>query len=93
MRRIINICLFFYCKKVFKYFISLLNVLLFHSMLGYYYVNQGPKLNITDVRLANGTGPFDGRAEIKINDTWGTICDMNFNINDADTFCNMLGLK
>jgi hypothetical protein len=55
--------------------------------------NKGPKLNITDVRLANGTGPFDGRAEIKVNDTWGTICDNNFNINDADTFCNMLGLK
>ncbi|XP_045179635.2 deleted in malignant brain tumors 1 protein-like [Mercenaria mercenaria] len=53
----------------------------------------GPILNITDVRLADGTGPYDGRAEIKVNGTWGTICDKNFNINDADVFCNMLGLK
>ncbi|XP_060602654.1 scavenger receptor cysteine-rich type 1 protein M130-like [Ruditapes philippinarum] len=53
----------------------------------------GPFLNITDVRLTNGTGLNDGRAEIKVNDTWGTICDSNFDLRDAEVFCNMLGLK
>jgi hypothetical protein len=53
----------------------------------------GPSLNITDVRLINGTGPNDGRAEIKVNDTWGTICDSNFALTDAEVFCKMLGLK
>ncbi|XP_060557238.1 scavenger receptor cysteine-rich type 1 protein M130-like [Ruditapes philippinarum] len=53
----------------------------------------GPSLNITDVRLTNGTGPDDGRAEIKISDTWGTICDSNFALRDAEVFCKMLGLK
>ncbi|XP_060602666.1 scavenger receptor cysteine-rich type 1 protein M130-like, partial [Ruditapes philippinarum] len=56
-------------------------------------VCYGPFLNITDVRLTNGTGLNDGRAEIKVNDTWGTICDSNFGYRDAEVFCNMLGLK
>ncbi|XP_060572663.1 scavenger receptor cysteine-rich domain superfamily protein-like, partial [Ruditapes philippinarum] len=53
----------------------------------------GPSLNITDVRIINGTGPNDGRAEIKVDNTWGTICDSNFALRDAEVFCNMLGLK
>ncbi|XP_053387660.1 deleted in malignant brain tumors 1 protein-like [Mercenaria mercenaria] len=53
----------------------------------------GPSLNITEARLVNGTGAYDGRAEIKVNGTWGTICDNNFDILAADLFCNMLGLR
>ena len=53
----------------------------------------GPKLNITAARLVNGTSLNDGRAEIKVNDTWGTICDANFGMNAADLFCNLLGLR
>ncbi|KAL4219778.1 hypothetical protein ACF0H5_020191 [Mactra antiquata] len=56
-------------------------------------VCYGPDLNITDVRLADGTGPYDGRVEIEVNGEWGTICDRNFDINDADAFCNMLGSR
>ncbi|XP_053387321.1 uncharacterized protein LOC123542232 [Mercenaria mercenaria] len=53
----------------------------------------GPTFNITDARLVNGTGPYDGRAEINVNGTWGTICDENFNIQAADLFCDLLGLR
>ncbi|XP_053376387.1 uncharacterized protein LOC123533517 isoform X2 [Mercenaria mercenaria] len=53
----------------------------------------GPELNITGYRLTDGTGVFDGRAEIKVNDTWGTICDNNFNILAADLFCKQFGLR
>ncbi|WAR24046.1 DMBT1-like protein, partial [Mya arenaria] len=53
----------------------------------------GPPLNISEVRLVNGTGPDDGRAEILINGKWGTICDDSFNINDTEAFCTMLGKK
>ncbi|KAL4219781.1 scavenger receptor [Mactra antiquata] len=56
-------------------------------------VCYGPDLNITDVRLGDGTGPYDGRVEIEVNGEWGTICDRNFDINDADAFCNMLGSR
>lgn len=50
-------------------------------------------MNITDVRLSNGTGPYDGRAEIKVGDQWGTICNTNFDLFDADAFCRFLGLR
>ncbi|XP_060570002.1 uncharacterized protein LOC132728362, partial [Ruditapes philippinarum] len=53
----------------------------------------GPVLNITDARLVNGTSVNDGRAEIKVNDTWGTICDTNFDIHAADLFCRLIGLR
>jgi hypothetical protein len=41
----------------------------------------------------NGTSVNDGRAEIKVNDTWGTICDTNFDIHAADLFCRLIGLR
>jgi hypothetical protein len=66
----------------------LINILVYKRIL-----SLGPFLNITDVRLINGTGHNNGRAEIKVNDTWGTICDSNFDLRDAEVFCNMLGLK
>ncbi|XP_053387247.1 uncharacterized protein LOC123541978 [Mercenaria mercenaria] len=50
-------------------------------------------LDVTDARLVNGTGPFDGRAEIKVNGTWGTICDQNFDILYANAFCDILGKR
>lgn len=50
-------------------------------------------MNITNGRLLNGTGPYDGRAEIKVGEQWGTICDKNFDIADADAFCRLLGLR
>ncbi|XP_052777286.1 uncharacterized protein LOC128214704 isoform X2 [Mya arenaria] len=53
----------------------------------------GPKRNVSDVRLVNGTGPDDGRAELLIDGIWGTICDDSFNINDAEAICAMLGKK
>ncbi|XP_053387279.1 deleted in malignant brain tumors 1 protein-like [Mercenaria mercenaria] len=53
----------------------------------------GPTLNITAARIVNGTGPYDGRAEINVNGIWGTICDQNFNIKAADLFCDLLGLR
>lgn len=62
-------------------------------MVHVYFVFPGPPLNITDGRLSNGTGEYDGRAEIKVGDQWGSICDENFGIADADAFCRLLGLR
>ena len=28
-----------------------------------------------DIRLQGGTNQYEGRVEICINDTWGTVCD------------------
>ena len=53
--------------------------------------------NHGDMRLVNGTGLVSnnntsGTLEICINGVWGTVCDDNWNIDDAKVACNALGL-
>ncbi|KAL5011266.1 hypothetical protein ScPMuIL_009817 [Solemya velum] len=48
------------------------------------------------VRLAGtGSSHTQGRVEVQIMGTWGTVCDYNnnFGISDAMVFCRMLGLN
>jgi hypothetical protein len=34
---------------------------------------------------------MEGRVEICINETWSTICDNGWSINDANVVCQQLG--
>ncbi|VDI83621.1 Hypothetical predicted protein [Mytilus galloprovincialis] len=43
------------------------------------------------IRLVGGAGPFEGRVEININGQWGTICDTDFDLADAEVLCRMAG--
>ena len=46
-----------------------------------------------DIRLQNGTQPFNGRLEICLNGTWGTICNNQFGGVDASVACRQLGFS
>ena len=35
------------------------------------------------IRLEGGRNQFEGRVEIMYNDMWGTICDDNWDMEDA----------
>ncbi|KAF2348850.1 Serine proteases trypsin domain [Trinorchestia longiramus] len=43
------------------------------------------------LRLVGGSGPHQGRVEVKLSGVWGTICDDDFDDYDASVVCRSLG--
>merc|ERR1719272_1033649 len=43
------------------------------------------------VRLVGGAGAHQGTVQVWVNSAWGTVCDDNWDDNDAEVVCRQLG--
>ena len=51
----------------------------------------GAQYRYGDIRLVGGSYQWEGRVEIYLSGTWGTVTDSDWNSDDAAVVCRKLG--
>ena len=51
----------------------------------------GSVCNDGDIRLVGGTSELEGTVEICASNSWGTVCDDQWDFSDASVVCAQLG--
>ena len=61
------------------------------SLIFYVICHADAQYRYGDIRLVGGSYQWEGRVEIFISGTWGTITDSEWTNNDAQVVCRKLG--
>ena len=57
----------------------------------YFWYNRTDICSYGNIRLVNGTDPYEGRVEIcRLNGAWRTVCDNTWSYSDAKVVCAQL---